>query len=208
MQESMLAAKKKGWDNHDLLLHLDTDFAAVGGQSITVNGTPSITSSLTHFGKSVALFKATDFLSFTSLDAEADYTIDLWMNLTGVNSNGTMTLYTPSPDTQHYVDWPTAGNIAAHWTYDNSRPTSPAGLFTRNTWNHFAWVRFGLQFYGYINGTRVLSTTLTQAPAIPFNQAFGPSGWGPIGYVSEYAFKKVAKWTGANFPVPTAPYVS
>jgi hypothetical protein len=82
--------------------------------------------------------------------------------------------------------------------------------FALNTWYHVAAVRDKTVMSLYINGTRIGTQTLTGSyPAtVPQIGAQSFSGWAGTfnGYFSDTRMTMgVARYTGASFPVPTAP---
>jgi hypothetical protein len=83
--------------------------------------------------------------------------------------------------------------------------------FTLNTWQHFAAVRSGSSLFFYVNGVRVISSSIGfsvyddgAAQAIGDGAAAGGQSF--LGYISNARIVKgTAVYTGASFTVPTSP---
>lgn len=92
--------------------------------------------------------------------------------------------------------------------------TSASGLWTQGTWNHFAFVRSGTNFYIFVNGqskalNAVQAVGSTSFPYYNGNFQIGAqnsTNGMTNGYIDEFRVSKgIARWT-SDFSVPTIPY--
>lgn len=81
---------------------------------------------------------------------------------------------------------------------------------TPNVWHHFAYVRKGNVWTGYIDGqqdfTKTVAGTLINKSEDKRIGLWGNSTYGYRGYIDEFRVTKgIARWT-ENFTPPTVPY--
>jgi hypothetical protein len=111
-----------------------------------------------------------------------------------------------------------AGKLTFGYAYNNSFSTyatvqqsGTSGVL--NTWQHIAMVQSGGNISLYYNGTRVAGpTAVVGTPSYDFGNARGFSIGATYatyhGYLEEIRVSHTARYTGASFTAPTAPFVN
>jgi hypothetical protein len=143
-----------------------------------------------------------------------DFTYESWIYPT--NSSGAGTLITTGADLSAYYDWfniwqvGTSIRLYINGTtggWNIAGGTNVAGV-TVNAWNHIAFVRYGINFYLFINGEQKWTTTSSENlnGNTPFNNIYiGGSASGSVpytGYMDDIRITKgVARYI-TNFTPP------
>lgn len=111
---------------------------------------------------------------------------------------------------------PLASPVSGSWrmSYYNGTSYYGSGITVlKNQWSHLAWVRIGSTMTFYVNGVSAGAVTIsgtqtasaTSNPVIIGSKDSGLSGYGYIGYISNFRITNdQAAYTG-NFTVPTSP---
>ena len=202
-----------GWDQSPLTTNTTTD--EVGGITWTLNGGAALNSDQKMFGSSSLFFPASAgggaFVrsgSWTSPHA-GDWTWECFFRA------GAASIFVAT-----IVD-PTFLNIAVSFAVDKASPQISASYvdsggstfltqlaaptINADTWYHAAVVRFGNDYYLYFDGNRVDSDTdATDVRTMSdsnMNEANGVDFW-----VDERRVSKVARYTGATYTIPAAPF--
>jgi hypothetical protein len=219
--------------NVALLLHGDSSAitdSSLNNATLTASGTVSPSFTIYKFGSASLNFNGAAFLSTPSSSVYAfgsnNFTIEFWF-------------YSNDYASQHQFigNYPpnSAANFASQWYIQNNAATNKLLFYTYNVmgatnggtawtgvntylnsvWNHYALVRSGNVYSGYLNG--VLDGSYTSANNLDTggSQYFNVGGSGFSytnaaanfnGYIDEVRVTiGVARYTG-NFAVPTAPF--
>jgi hypothetical protein len=213
------------------LLHCDgsngaqvfTD-SSLAGHTATVNGHTNTSTAQYKFSPSSMLCDGSgDGLTYAnSADfnvAAGDFTVDMWLR--GVASTNYEWILITDRSSSHISS--TYGiefgigpdSVLYCWlsaSGDNG-PVHAAGNMRDGNWHHAALVRSGSTLMIYADGTRgdtvsvgTASVTFTSdfklGVGCGYNAAYSFNG-----YIDEVRFSKgIARWTGATYTVPTAPY--
>ena len=201
---------------YSLLMHFDgangsQDFIDDSGAIITRSGAVEISTTASKFGGSSGFFNG-GFLLTPSTPAltfgTGDITIDFWVNPTSLT--GLQEILTKGAGIQIYLS---GANLTLALSSNNSVVyfiSAALGTLQAGVWQHLAFVKQGTLYSFYVNGVSRYSSN--QASVID-------SGTGPLvignynganymyyGYMDELRIAKQALFSGASFPVPTAPY--
>jgi hypothetical protein len=212
-----------------LLLHMDgsngsTTFTDSSSNALTVtaNGNAQISTAQSKFGGASALLDGTDDVLTIPDNSVFDFgsssfTIEGWIYQT-TPTTGLRLLYVkrtiPSPGIASVAVAVNAGVITA-WAASGTTSWNilngvTFGSVTVNTWTHFALVRNGNAFTGYLGG---VGTSLGASSATIINTNSSASIGGDsdgtnafAGYIDELRITKVARYT-TNFTPPTAAFL-
>jgi hypothetical protein len=146
----------------------------------------------------------------------SDFTIELWWYPLAFNSDseiftmagsgGTSRCFAIYSNASNGTLLAFAGTGSTSWDIVSSLSM---GTAVKNAWNHIAFTRSGSTFSGYLNGSRIATTTATGT--------LGSSGLGifannagtsqaPNSYISGARMVKgTALYTGSTYTIPTAP---
>ena len=216
----------------DVVLHLHMDgannsttFTDVSGKTVTPSSNAKISTTESRFGGSSGFFNGgTDYLSVAaSTDFEfgsGDFTIECWFRVPNVTGNKALF----AGNTDFWLGAFVWGNRIGYFASSNgtswnliaadSAPSNGGGFHTlsANTWYHFAFVRKGNDFMGFINGKLDLFVTVSGSivsrPAeVKRIARWGGGDFAPFyGYIDEFRITKgVARYTD-NFSLPILPY--
>ena len=211
-----------------LLLHMDGSGGVCTdqlGNAVTLIGNATQSATQSEFGgKSLYLDGASSYASVAySSDFEVgsgDFTIDMWFNVPNVS--GYKALFAFYTDTHLGVQL--SGNKLGYYVSsngsswdmliaDNSSQNGYGTIaITPNVWHHFALVRYGSQWFGYVDGQRDISVTVA-GTVVSRNEAFTVGRWGWsgdhryfTGYIDEFRISKgIARWI-VPFTPPASPY--
>ena len=201
-----------------IALHLDTDFtdSSSTGTVIESASFPTVNTDQPKFGVGSALFTNANWLGQPLNDStyynganNGNYTLDLQLYPTSL-ANDTWLLFDRNgtlPTGALIVDYDADGSITMR-RWNSTIDTSATGVITINTWHHIAIEFEGVITRLYVNGIKLFENNYN---ALSDNQwAIGrPSGsQSPVGYIDELRFSRVARYRGANFTSPIAPYDS
>jgi hypothetical protein len=202
---------------------VDSSFRQHGTAAIF--GDPQMSSSVAKFGSTSGEFDGTlDRLEFpyhTDWEfSDGDFTVDWWeyRTTTPVASASMPVLIRDSTATTYQAFLIGYPESSVNKFYASSTGTSwdavssmSLGSIDQNTWNHFAVVRKGVNFYGFKNGvlqgTAVSSLSLVSSTG-PLSVGYWNFGGGSYftGYLDELRVTKgLARWT-ENFTPPTSAY--
>jgi hypothetical protein len=97
----------------------------------------------------------------------------------------------------------TSGTTLLNWA-------SPGGTLPDDTWIHIAIVRQGSEFRVYMNGTlRLTSTQSSFTMPNTTNLIIGTAvGLSMRGYIDEFRFSNIARYSGSSITVPTAAFTN
>ena len=208
------------------LLHFDgangaTTTTDVKGNTVTRNGTPTISTTQSKFGGSSAVFTATQSFEVAAgagLQMGAgDFTVEGWIRPNGVTGiQDFLNTFASSASDSGFV-FQTNGTAIVGIVYIGASgvsATSASGVIAANTWHHVALVRSGINLYVFVAGVLVASVAtlgtssmnaVAQALNIGAEGAVGTSS-GMAGYIDEVRVTKgYARYT-ANFTPPTAQF--
>ena len=208
-----------------LLLHMDSlPIVDSSFYTKTIGNTDvDITDALSKFGGFSGHFDGNDYLySAHSTDWEfgtGNFTIDLWVNFSTVTKVGFVSHGGPIIGSDR-LGWvfmwqPDDNTIAFREVASGTSPTfqiSYGWIPTTNVWYHVAVSRSGNNFYLFINGSVVAtsSTTSSMVVSSSYNLKVGTNSaaeWSLNGYMDEVRISKgIARWT-SNFTPPTVPYL-
>lgn len=201
-----------------LLMHFDgangsQTFIDESGALITRNGSVVLSDSNFKFGTASGLFSG-GYLTTPSTPAltfdNGDLTIDFWVRPGAVS--GVQEMITKGSGLQIYLNGATLSvalsntNSAANYFIN-----AAVGAIAASVWTHIALVRFGNVYSVYVNGVRQYTTTSTLSMNTGASDfvigAFDVGLYPYSGYMDELrVVNGTAMFTGASFPVPTAPY--
>ena len=173
---------------------------------VKYTGTKSIW--IPNAGSYVRLVDAAD--SWVYPAASANYTIELWLNLTNVSNGTYQEFLTCGIGFQWYVD--SSGDLRIAISGNNSGSyvwhPSPMHRLVSNTWHHLALVRQGLNYTVYVDGVSKGSTsnapdTNTGTNVLEIG-AYAGGQYTSVGYYQDVRITKgLARYTG-NFTPPTS----
>jgi len=182
-------------------------------------------SSLRLSGPSIPSASAPDIVTIpnsSDLDFGAgDFTIDCWFRLDALT--GQQAIF--AGNTDHWLAAWFVHSFSGHtdkifyyassngttWDLFGTSSTAVGSIsITANAWHHFAFVRHGNVWTGYIDGQQDYTTTaagtLIAKSEVKRIGLFGDGSWSLVGYIDEFRISKgIARWT-ANFTPPTAAY--
>lgn len=179
----------------------------VGGHTITVVGSPSISTTQSKFGTGALLVSAGNYLRIATtptleLGNRNVLTVECWAYFQsffgGIFSTRTSSNYTNFSVKQDYT---LIGNAALNnWFFINATPPL-------NQWVHIALVLDGTNIKEYING--VQTAEIVAHPLWPSGNNFLNIGYdhdgGMAGYINYLRISNIAVYT-ANFTPPAAPF--
>ncbi len=211
-----------------LLLHMD---GAQGSSTITnssiysqiqyynatlTNSGVTIDTGVSKFGGASGYFNGSSYLTtdYRLNCPHNDFTIDFWMYpvvigvnsvLVGVMGDFNNNWWAISYGAANKLSY--SGRTAGVMTSVTSTTTLAA-----NTWYHVAVVRSGTTLSLYINGTLESTATMSSDPyctstSNPVLGYWGSYGQYYKGYIDEYRFSTLARWT-SNFTPPTTAYTT
>jgi len=210
----------RGTDSRfDFLLHCDgsensTSFVEETGKSVTLGGTPKITTLNKRFGSGSVIFGSSDSLICNNImDFGAnDFTIDMWIYKTDSSvaeyyrhddQGGTgygFAIYTATDRYLYLMLGCTTGDYYL---------TSSSSLnYSYNTWFHLAIVRYGAEIMAFYNGIK-LTLTGTQIGTkiiVPRSGTSSKKIRNVNGQLDEIAIRNYAVWTSSFTPL-SIPYV-
>lgn len=144
-----------------------------------------------------------------------DFTIDFWMNATGMSNGGILTTKNAS-GMGYYLWWqPSTGKVVLSGNTSSSTTSNllSSNALSNNTWNHIAFTRSGTTLNVFVNGE--LNNTATIDATREFNATaptvemahltLGLTTGTFAGYLDEFRVSKKLRWSG-NFTVPSTPY--
>lgn len=209
-----------------LLLHMDgadasttfTDSSSFA-RAATANGNAQIDTAQSMFGGASALFDgAGDWISLLDNNAwtpGGDFTVDCWIRPNGLASFHAV--FSQGTDENNKYQLFIDANGTIFWEVRSAGPqvvvmSSPTHAIANLAWQHVALVRFGNVWTIYVNGVAVCTTT--NAAALPnftgtFKIGINQDGSANpfLGWIDEFRFSTVARWTG-NFTPPSGRYAS
>ena len=201
--------------NHFEASDLDTDESS-GSHSITHTGTGISRSdtqakygtySMYGTGANTAFIRLPSHSDF-AFSTDVDCTIEGWFYVTDVSGNkglwGTVgndfVLYVKDATLGYYIS-----SDGSSWDMFNA--SSGSQTVTVDTWHHFAVVREGSTFTGYLNG---VADKTASSDSIDLSQQFnlgsdigtgtGAQSWGLNGYLDEVRFSDTARYTSSFTP--------
>lgn len=206
-----------------LLLHGDNSGASIldaspNRRTVTVNGDCANQATVKKFGKGAISFDGTgDYLTVadsTDFDFSGGvWTVDAWIYPTSLAAAST--ILEISTDANNNLVLALSATGALLFAIKTASVTtvslqSGPGEISANEWSHIAVVENGNNYYLFINGSLVASTSDTDRP-LDYTQApqigLGTSVSYFTGYMDEFRVSKgVARWT-ADFDAPTAAYL-
>ena len=224
--------------NTMLLLHFDLPLEVDSSQNnlaVSLTGTAYNEVLVSKFGGAMDCSSATSQLASVSASpalntSTGDFTFDCWFNLKAVTSLQPILAFLGTGGTGQYTmgtfvstgSYNGTGQVRMSYFLTSSAGTSfdlvsgdhPAGAgstnIAANTWYHFAFVRNGSNFSGYINGVLDFSFTSSSNLRTTSTLPLLAGGWtdGSLnfnGYMDEFRYSNVARWT-APFTPPVVPY--
>ena len=218
MRRRMFSQKTTIDANTLLLLHAE-DFSDSSNNANTIanNG---VTLTAGKFDNSF-YFNGASNLSFAKLiSGIADWTIECWVKITSISSTEQMIVRLGGIA---YIDYPLAciSIINGRINFSSYYNASSTGFYKTTTsaintgvWHHIAFTKFGSNFYGFVDGVLVMTTTglsnLGTASTISYlGYCKIKSGQSNIfwftGYIDEFRVSNLARWT-ANFTPPNEAY--
>ena len=133
-----------------------------------------------------------------------DFSIDCWFNID--NTTGHKTIFAGSSD--WWLGAQVSGNMMCYYSSSNgtswdlisdSNGGTGSITITPNTWHHFAYVRNGDIWTGYIDGhqdfTKTVSGALVSKSENKRIGLWGNSTYGYEGYIDEFRMTKGVRWT-------------
>lgn len=193
------------------------DSSLVARGNATVNGSAQLSTATSRFGSASGSFGAAgNYISFPASSAwqlgTADFTIDLWAQLTTTSDAVVFSLGGASPQGFLVEARSTAVGFSGAFngsSYLFSRFSTTS--LTTSTWHHLAFVRSGGTFFNFVNGasqsfsSSVGAVTLNLGPSSlqPFNIG-GQSVIAPP-LMDELRISNIARWT-SDFNPPSVPY--
>lgn len=213
--------------NTVLMLHMDgangsttfTDSEINAPKVVTANGSAQISDTQFKFNESSGAFDGIN--SFLTLTDNNDFdfsggvwTIDFWAFFSSVAPN--KSLFSQRTDSQNYILCDVINSGTLEFTIVDNDDTavslfSNAGAITTNTWYHIAVVESGNNYYLFLNGVLVRSTSnAKRAKNYTGTFQIGAFNGSSLmnGYMDEFRISKgTARWTSAFTP-PTSAYSS
>lgn len=210
--------------SYALLLHMDganngTTFtdSSTAARTVTPSGNAKTSTTQSKFNGSSAYFDGTgDYLSIADTagiePGSSDFTLQAWIRPDNVSA-GNYTFFSKRADTS--VVGPfllrREGNVLSlkHSTDGTAwADQDTGGTLTANTWHHVALVRSGSSLKVYLDGTSVITQTVSgslhnNSSALLIGGDTNANQW--IGYMDEVVYEMSARWT-ANFTPPSVPY--
>ena len=199
---------------------------------VTLIGTPSVQrfnpfspQTQTAITNSVYYGTKTDYISTPATAAlttfTGDFTFECWVNPTDTSISTNWGIWDSRQDGQTasgmiFTLQNLASPVTGQWRlsyYYYGTQTYGTGTVLANQWTHVAFVRSGSTLTYYVNGVAGGTATVsgTQTGSATSNPVYigtkdgSLSGYGTVGYISNFRIVKgVAVYTG-NFTVPTAP---
>ena len=210
--------------NTVLLLHCDgtngsTAFPdATTKNIVTAHGTAQISTTLPKFGSGDAVFEvggqsAANYLSVPDqpyFRPTGDYTIDFW---TYLDNNAVESDLVGKPDNATgYCPYLILASSSGIYFFASSTDGSWDiansvffGSISASAWHHVAVCRSGNTYYLYVDGmlnATVSSSSTPMQQTNPLTIGARPTGFGTAGYIDEFRFSNIARWTGNQFPLP------
>ncbi len=184
--------------------------------SATVLGNTNISTAQSKFGGSSGYFDGSgDSILYPNATTNAafgfgtgDFTVEFWHYYQGGNGYVCMVqIVTESPN---YIFYGLNLGSKGTFLWNNGNVAIGFTAVTNNVWEHHAVVRSGSTVSLYLNGNRVASNTWTVDLGTAGQAIIGANGanqQNTTGYIDEVRISKgIARYTGASFPVPTAPF--
>jgi hypothetical protein len=185
-------------------------------KTITTNGNAQISTSTKKYGTGAMYFDgAGDYLSTPSSSGfnfgTSNFTLELFLNVAGVGSGDRFII--DSSNAQNILfRWASGGELQFYAVINGSVQqilSAPKNLIV-GTWYHLAVVRSGSNFYLYVNGINVNSSTntgsLNTTNTVGINIGGQSSGDYFNGYIDDLRITKgVARYT-TNFTPPTSAF--
>lgn len=136
--------------------------------------------------------------------AGVPYTVEFWAYNTAVDG-ATWWMYFNTGTSSCFKTFQ-----STMYLQDNSISITVGGLGTipLNRWNHVAIVYNGTTLSLYVNGTRVSNQASNGGWSIPvaFARVMGGEGTAKC-YMDQFRISRTARYTGASFTVPSAPFI-
>ena len=185
-----------------------TDVA--GGHSITLRGSPAISTSQSKFGNGALYIDTGTSLKINStatlnLDGLVSFTFEFWVYNTRTTYNASFISMRDAPVYCPLVvmkGWTLKGNS----TLTGFTILTPSPAVPLNQWAHVAIVGDGTNIKEYINGVLVITTA---HPNWSNGNNFLNIGQDAedtfVGYINDFRFSNTAIYT-ANFTPPTSPF--
>lgn len=209
-----------------LLLHCDgadtsTDFpdASPSNHTVTAQGDAQVDTAQQEFGTGSAVFDGSDSLTVSdSADwnfASGNFTIDMWVRFRTHTLDAAFVGQRTDGNNCYSLHWETSNELAfrqygAGNTFIISKAWSPAN----DTWYHVALVRSGDNWYMFIDGIQIGTTTVQAGIMGDFtgDLQIGQGAWTLShylnGWIDELRISKgIARWV-SDFTPPTAPYTT
>ena len=168
----------------------------------------------------------TDYISTPATTAlttfTGDFTFECWVNPTDTSISTSWGIWDSRQDGQTasamiFFLTALASPVTGQWRlsyYNSGSQYYGTGVVLANQWSHVAYVRSGSTLTYYVNGVAggttnvgagTISGSATSNPVYIGTKDGSLSGYGTVGYISNFRIVKgVAVYTG-NFTVPTAP---
>ena len=205
-----------------------TIFNDTGGSTgcphpITTQGSVQHTTTRSKFGTSCIYFDGTSTGKLIIPDHEefqfgtGDFTIDLWLYPLGNSNAGRVVHKAETGNQTPYMIYISAG-ILSFWTSADGGSWAlqnvSMGTLSLNSWQHFAVVRQGFNFYTFKNGNLISSVTSSHSVWNGGKQLWIGNGYSTpqpyYGYIEELRISNVARWNSSFSPEiePYAPFTT
>ncbi len=179
--------------------------------TLTAVGDAQIDTAQSKFGGASALFDGNDYINVPSASwmnvGTGPFTIEFWVRFNSLSGSTNYILNDNNTNTRCSIRWRSGYGLETHIvsTY-NPFPWSPS----TGVWYHVALVRSGTSVYAFINGSKIGSTGTSSdniSSSAPITIGRNPALDGLNGWIDEFRFSNVARWT-ANFTPPSSEYSS
>ena len=209
-------------DTHtSLLLHFNSTLDSSSNALVTSLGSANsnIQTTVAKFGGALVTDSVAVNATSALDQAAGDFTIDCWFRFNSLgaynpiysypsNSSGRFGTQVLLNNTGDKLIYFAMSNTGSPWDIFSAAPGSTS--ISANTWYHFAFVRHGSNFSGYINGvldfSGTSSATLPDTSAVPLRVGVGADNFEHLnGYIDEFRYSNTARWTSAFTP-PTSAY--
>lgn len=217
-------------DGTDASTVFEDDNGVRAQRGITAIGNAQIDNVQSRFGGTSALFDGTgDYLLIpysSDFTMQSDCTFECWVRPT-VDADTIFSTAETGTNKGLWLSTWTSGAIivgTANTSGANvGASISNSGVLTYNAWNHVALVRSETNLYVYTNGNRVLSITSFTGPnpqttaqglEIGRGRSISDGAWNAgglfeyAGHIDEFRVSNTARYTGATYTQPTAPFVN
>jgi hypothetical protein len=147
-----------------------------------------------------------------------DFTVDFWARYNGTPTGaffGQSGGGGGNPKFAYYIDNISSNNITLHTsTIGNIYWSWPSGNRPNSTWNHYAFVRSGNNWYIFVDGT-MIDSVKSQSGSLPdvssdlrfMTDGENWQGW--VGYMTNIRVSKgIARWTSNFTPPYMGPYAT